>query len=259
MKIVAALTTKNEDWIIEKTLSVLNIFCDKIIILDDNSDDNTEKICKSFEKVEWTVRKKRDNIWDRKEAEGLHECFTLATKHNPDYILMLDADEIPTPNIVNFLKNIDSSYNAFTIRMINLQPDEKHYRVDKFITELGSRQNHDPFAPNSWRKTVLIKYDKNFNYTYNFNIQKGGTSKYHPAPQNLQNVKFIDDFYVIHYGKLNEKYISGEKDKFYALIESHNGQGTYEDRLKHHYLCRIGSGPNGPELKTCLKDWFWDV
>ena len=38
--------------------------------------------------------------------KGLNECFTLAAIHNPDYILMLDADEIPTPSIITFLENI---------------------------------------------------------------------------------------------------------------------------------------------------------
>ena len=53
MKLICGITTKNEEWIIKKTLSVLTIFCDKIVILDDNSNDKTEEICKSFEKVEW--------------------------------------------------------------------------------------------------------------------------------------------------------------------------------------------------------------
>ena len=30
MKLVCGITTKNEDWIIKKTLSVLTNFCDKI-------------------------------------------------------------------------------------------------------------------------------------------------------------------------------------------------------------------------------------
>ena len=62
--VVAAITTKNEEWIINKTLSVLIKFCDKIVILDDNSEDNTKEVCLSFDKVEWNARKKRANLWE---------------------------------------------------------------------------------------------------------------------------------------------------------------------------------------------------
>ena len=155
MKLIAALTTKNEEWIIGKTLKILSIFCDTIVILDDNSNDKTEEICKSFEKVEWNVRKKRDNIWERNEAEGLNECFHLAAKHNPDYILMLDADEIPTPNFIKFFNNINDTINAWNVRFINLQKDEFHYRKDNFTTETGVNIQHNPFLANGWRKTIF--------------------------------------------------------------------------------------------------------
>ena len=65
MKLICGITTKNEEWIIGKTLSVLTKFCDKIIILDDNSNDETKKICSSFKNIEWNVRKPRENIWQR--------------------------------------------------------------------------------------------------------------------------------------------------------------------------------------------------
>lgn len=259
MKLVCGITTKNEEWIIGKTLSVLTKFCDKIIILDDNSNDETRKICSSFKNIEWNVRKPRENIWQRNEAEGLNECFNLAAKHNPEYILMLDADEIPTPAFINFFNNIDKNINAWSVRMINLHKDEFNYRTDNFITSTGIKVNNDPFKDNGWRKTVLIKYDKNYNYTYNLTVQKGGTSKFHPMPQNLLNpIKNTEDFYIIHYGKLNEKYTNGEKDIFYAKIEEKDNKGSYEERLKHHYLCRTGSGLYGPIYKKCPDNWFWN-
>jgi len=142
--------------------------------------------------------------------------------------------------------------------MINLYKNPQHYRIDRFTTKMGTNMNHDPFYNKGWRKTVLLKYNKNKKYLYNTDIQKGGTSKYHPLPQNLTNVSQIEDFYIIHYGKLNKKYISGEKDQFYALIESKDNKGTYTQRLRHHYLCRTGSGPKGPEYKECNKNWLWE-
>ena len=47
MKIVAGLAIKNEEWIIAKTLDALSIFCDKIVITDDNSSDNMSFLSKS--------------------------------------------------------------------------------------------------------------------------------------------------------------------------------------------------------------------
>jgi hypothetical protein len=255
MKLVAGITTKNEEWIINKTLNVLSKFCDKIIILDDNSEDKTLDICKKFEKVEIYKRKLRKNIWERKEAEGLNELFKLCGKYNPEYIMMLDADEIPTPNFLKFFHTIDKKVSAWSVRMINLQPDDKHYRVDKFKTGTGALVNHNPFDGNGWRKVVLTKYNKNFDYSYNMKVQKGGTSKNHPSPQNIPGIiKNTESFYVIHYGKLNKTYTSGEKDKFYALIESHDGKGSYQQRLNHHKQCRTGGTPI---IKKINPLWIW--
>lgn len=256
--LVAGITTKNEEWIVGKTLSVLTKFCDKVVVLDDNSDDGTKDICLSFDKVEWNVRQKRENIWERKEAEGLYECFSLAANHNPEYILMLDADEIPTPSFINFFNSIDKDINAWSVRMINLFKDGLHYRTDNFTTSMGANIFHNPFYQQGWRKTVLTRYNNSHAYTYNFSVQKGGTSKNHPCPQNIPDpISSTEDFYMIHYGKINPMYVSGGKDEFYALIESHDGKGSFKDRLAHHQLCRTGHGPGGPEYRQCSKDWFW--
>ena len=53
------------------------------------------------------------------------------------------------------------------------------------------------------------------------------------------DVEATELFYVIHYGKISDKYTSGEKDEFYALIESKDGKGTYEERLKHHMYVEL--------------------
>jgi len=258
MRLVCGITTKNEEWIIDKTLSILSKFCHKIIILDDSSTDNTLNIANKYSKVHIFHRKPRNEIWERNEAEGLQECFNLTKQFNPDYILMLDADEVPTPDFINFFNNIDTNINAWSVRMINLYKDEKHYRIDNFITKTGVSITHDPFKNSGWRKTVLVKYNPNFNYTYNLEIQKGGTSKNHPSPQNItEPIRATEEFYIIHYGKLNKKYLAGEKDKFYALMEHKNGKGNLEERLMHHYLCRTGSGPNGEEYVKCPNEWFW--
>ena len=45
----------------------------------------------------------------------------------------------------------------------------------------------------------------------------------------------------------------GRKISFMQLIESQDGKGSYEDRLRHHAECRGGV----PVLKKCNPEWFY--
>ena len=73
--------------------------------------------------------------------------------------------------------------------------------------------------------------------------------------ENVWTNKNTEDFYIIHYGKIDPRYISGEKSK---MAEIYGRWGSMEERLRHHKLCRTGAGPNGPEYVKCPKDWFWN-
>jgi glycosyltransferase involved in cell wall biosynthesis len=256
MNLIAGITTKNEDWIVLKTLSVLTQFCNKIIVYDDGSTDKTEEICRSFDKVVWRVRHKHDPI-QREEAKQRLELINLLKDYKPDYALLLDADEIPTPSIVNFLSNIDSSVNLWGTRMINLWNDETKYRCDSYTTAFGTNVNWDPFSSNPWTKYPLMKFDKSIDYSYDLSVQKGGCSRYHPAPGNIADpVHKTDDFYIIHYGKLSKDYLSGDKTDFYSKIESKTGLGDYNSRIRwHNEHNRIDS----MFIKEVDKSWIWSL
>lgn len=256
MKLVAGLAIKNEEWIIGKVLESLSIYCDTIVITDDNSSDNTEIICKRYPKVKFY--KRPEHLWyKREEGKQRIELWNYVVQENPDYILLLDGDEVPTPSIKNFLDNIDNEVNCWRIRMINLYKDEEHYRTDKFITSTGININNDPFDKNAWKKTVLLKYDKNYKYIYDEKCEKGPVSKFHPLPDNTPEViKDTDEFYIIHYGKISDKFLSGDKNKEYAKMEEYEKKGSYIERLNHHEICRL-EGPK--EYKKCPKEWYWNI
>ena len=253
-KLVAGLTSKNEDWIIDKTLQSLNQYCDKIVVYDDGSTDNTENICRSYDKVIWKVRSKHDPL-QREEAKQRLELIEILRDQDPDYVLLLDADEIPTPNIVNFLDNLNEDVALWRTRMINLWEDESKYRVDSYQTKFGTTVNWDPFGESGWFKYVLMKMDKNVNYEYDLNVQKGGCSRYHPAPENPSGtVKDQDDFYTIHYGKLCPTYLNGEKIKFYSEIEEKDGRGDVSSRLDWH---QEHGRTDTTQTKDTDPSWFW--
>lgn len=252
-KLIAGITTKNEEWIVGKTLKALSSFCDRVVVYDDGSTDSTEKICKSFENVDWYIRPEHDPLV-REEAKQRLELIGILRNYDPEMVLLLDADEIPTPSIVNFINNCDDS-TSWKVRMINLWGDESAYRCDSYTTPTGVNVNFDPFLDNSWAKYPLMKFDKNFNYNYDLTVQKGGCSQFHPSPENLPGkIGRTDDFYVIHYGTISKNYLDGSKHEFYSKIEEKWGKGSYETRLQHHKDC---SRPELAKTNKTNPDWFW--
>ena len=105
MKLVCGISTKNEEWIIGEVLKACSEFCYRIIVNDDNSTDRTQEICRTFEKVDLLIRQKHD-FKDRQGSLQRQELLDKAYEYEPDYFLFLDADEIPSPDIINFFSHL---------------------------------------------------------------------------------------------------------------------------------------------------------
>jgi len=103
MKLSVAIITFNEERIIEKNLSAVQDLADEIIIVDSFSTDCTEEICKKFSKVKF--------IQHQFEGFGKQKNFAI-TECSGNWILFLDADEIPDETAKVSIKNIVSQENS---------------------------------------------------------------------------------------------------------------------------------------------------
>ena len=52
MKVIALLPVRNEAWVLRHALSCLSAFCDVILVGDQDSDDDSRTISRSFAKVQ---------------------------------------------------------------------------------------------------------------------------------------------------------------------------------------------------------------
>jgi len=92
MNKIALIASKNESWIIEKCLIILDNFCDLILISDGDSNDGSIEIYKKFKKVK-LVKPHEVQVKGQNRRANLLEA---ARKIPGDNILFfLDSDELP--------------------------------------------------------------------------------------------------------------------------------------------------------------------
>lgn len=115
MKLSVALITFNEERILAKTLSAVHEIADEIIIVDSGSTDATEKISRGFSKVKFVSQPFL--------GFGMQKNFAIDLCSN-DWILFLDADEIPDAaalaDIQNIIQKPDARFSVYTVEFRNI-------------------------------------------------------------------------------------------------------------------------------------------
>jgi Glycosyltransferases involved in cell wall biogenesis len=108
-KVICLTPVKNESWILERFLKCTSLWADHIIIADQNSDDGSEEIAKSFQKVIYV----KNSASQFNEPERQKLLINEARKISGEKVLVaLDADEALTGNFFKFArvgKYVDST------------------------------------------------------------------------------------------------------------------------------------------------------
>ncbi|WP_069712402.1 glycosyltransferase family 2 protein [Curtobacterium sp. ER1/6] len=104
LPIVAIVLTKNEEAQINSTLSRLKNFAE-IVVVDSHSDDSTVEIAKEHGarvlQFTWNGTYPKKKQWSLENATAGHE-----------WVLLLDADETPTPALLDELRSIVADPDA---------------------------------------------------------------------------------------------------------------------------------------------------
>ncbi len=96
MKKILLMPVKNEEWILEKTLSCASLWADHIVLADNGSTDRTKEIAKSFNKVVF-LEPGFSDVNQSFLRQYLLD-FTRRQFQSENLIFCLDADEILTAN-----------------------------------------------------------------------------------------------------------------------------------------------------------------
>lgn len=109
MKLSVIILTKNEKEMIKDCLSSVIDIADEIIVIDDESTDKTLEIAKSF----------NAKIFIHKKVDFANQRNFGLSKATGDWILYLDADERPTPELKQEINQITRNPELVTSKPVN--------------------------------------------------------------------------------------------------------------------------------------------
>jgi 2-polyprenyl-3-methyl-5-hydroxy-6-metoxy-1,4-benzoquinol methylase len=207
-KIISLLRIKNEENWLQEVFESIEKFSSEIIVLDGGSTDKSLNICKNFEKVR--IFHQQESILD--EVRDKNFLLDEAKKSNPDFIFMLDGDEILSPNAEKTILseiNDNPDVDIFEFQSLFIWDNPHQYRVDGIFE-------------NTWQKRLLkIKSqspDLHFqNSPYPFNLHLGH------CPQNAigWNNSLKSRLKILHYGYYTDE-LRQEKYLKYNKLDPNN-------------------------------------
>lgn len=133
VEFLGLMRVKNEGRWMRRALESIS-FCEKIVVLDNHSTDNTREVCTEFSNVDLTRSKFEDKYREGADREWL---AAEASKYNPEWIVSLAGDEILEPGAFAKIREAALNPDVKCIETIclTLWNDEDTLRVDGFYKE----------------------------------------------------------------------------------------------------------------------------
>lgn len=155
-KLTVGMLVRNESRrYLEKVLEHITKYADEVIILDDGSTDNTVAICRQqLANLPHCIVENSVSRFNN-EVELRKALWELAVSTHPDWIMILDADEIFEPKAVKGIRELiaDDSIDVVYFRLYDMW-NEHSYRED------GCWMAHRVYRP------FLVRYQQDYSYEW---------------------------------------------------------------------------------------------
>ena len=195
----------NEEKQITVFLKNVSSYFDGIILLDDESTDDTYKLARHPSLV-LKVKKKRHGFND---LENRNILLNIASFFNTEWLAFIDVDERIDAKYANFSFLNDREIEVAIFRLVHLWNDEKMYNADYPCSEGGIQQKYRMFRNKGRMQIVTDKKSLHFQLT--------------PYYERV----FVTNILLLHYGNLQEEERL-MKYRFYSLEDVNKDQHSYE-------------------------------
>ena len=232
---------KNESRFIEKSLKSVTEICSEIIVMDNNSTDDTVEICSSFDKVTEIIKRKDLPLDEVRDKNILYEH---ARKSDPDFILAVDGDEIFMPNaseiLFEELTTIHPDSDVFEFQFLTLWDNVNTIRTDGIFGYY-------------WQKRLLRMKNQPLSLLFVENDNPGNIHCGSIPPSSVGFDRTAkSSVKIFHLASLDDE-VRKRKYGFYTKTDPDSVlTGAYK-----HMISGEGkfSGPNGIELEQLPKEF----
>ena len=197
--------------IFTNALKSLNVLCDRVVALDDNSDDETAEHMKSYD---FEVYKSSERLWNKNEKRQRENLWnlTISKAKKNDWIICLDSDEIVIkehiPYIRYLLNSLTDKVDGIGFKLFDMW-SMTHYREDSYWSA----------HKNYW--CMAVRYDERKYFWHNKALHCGR------FPANASRSMLPTMIPIKHYGWALEE---DRKSKYerYMKVDSEGKNGIIE-------------------------------
>ena len=203
LRITLSMVMKNEaDRYLRRVLENAKTYITDAVIIDDGSTDNSVQMCREIlHDIPLHIVQNKISKFSN-EYELRKQQWEETAKVNPDWIVILDADEIFENKFATEVQELIKKPNvdAYYFRLYDLW-DEYHYRDDRFW------QAHNYYRP------FLVRYRPEMSYVWNETAQHSGR-----LPKNINQLPYeLSLLRLKHYGWARKEDREAKYDRYMKL------------------------------------------
>jgi len=229
-RITLAMIMRNEaDQYLEPMLKSARTYITDAVIIDDQSDDNSAALCETLlAGIPLKLIKNTRSLFSNEHLLR-EQLWSETVKTNPDWILILDADEIFEESFKDKVQELtaNNEIDAYYFRLYDFW-DENHYRADSLW------RAHDFYRP------FLIRYRPEEIYTFKQSAQHCGRM---PLEINQWKKYALSDLRLKHLGWARKE----NREKKYKRYLELDPQGIHGSMSQ--YFSILDENPNLIEWK----------
>lgn len=204
------LRVKNEARWIARCVSSIMPVCQRVLVMDDHSTDDTREICRAIPGVDVL----ESPFTGTDEARDKNWLLTHAMDLKPEWIVAIDGDEMLGPGAAEaLLKEMDSAtVPCLSLRVWYLWNSEDHVRTDGVY---GDFHRESVFRPNGQKFTV-----------------NPGSPNFHcgNVPYGCrQKRRVLRDVPLLHFGYMHRE----DRERKFAFYNAADPGNEREDTYRH--------------------------